>query len=96
MVALNQATGKILWQHAFKSSPYGGAVVTNDVVFTTTFNGILWALSTKTGKVLWQSQLSAGTNATVTVAGDTVITAASLPLSATQSANIVAYRLPGS
>jgi alcohol dehydrogenase (cytochrome c) len=96
MVALNQATGKILWQHDFTSSPYGGAVVTNDVVFTTTFDGVLWALSAKTGKVLWQSQLSAGTNATVTVAGDTVITAASLPLSATQTAEIVAYRLPAS
>jgi glucose dehydrogenase len=96
MVALSQATGKILWQHPFNSSPYGGVVVTNDVVFTTTFNGILWALSAKTGKVLWQSQLSAGTNATVTVAGNTIITAASLPLSATQTANIVAYRLPSS
>jgi outer membrane protein assembly factor BamB len=96
MVALNQATGKIVWQHNFTSSPYGAAVVTNDVVFTTTFNGILWALSAKTGHVLWQTQLSAGTNATVTVAGGYVITAASLPLSQTQSANIVAYKLPGS
>jgi alcohol dehydrogenase (cytochrome c) len=96
MVAINQATGKIVWQHAFKSSPYGSAAVTNDVVFTTTFNGILWALSTKTGKVLWQTQLSAGTNASVTIVGNTVITASSLPLSATQSANIVAFRLPAS
>jgi outer membrane protein assembly factor BamB len=96
MVALDQATGKVLWQHDFTSSPYGGAVVTNDVVFTTTFNGMLWALNAKTGAVLWQTQLSAGTNATVIVAGGYVITASSLPLSQTQSANIVAYHLPAS
>jgi outer membrane protein assembly factor BamB len=96
MVAINQATGQILWQHVFTSSPYGGVVVTNDVLFTTTFNGILSALDAKSGAVLWQTQLSAGTNATAIVAGGYVITAASLPLSATQSANIVAYHLPGS
>ena len=94
LVALNQATGKIVWGHRFAQSPYGAATVTNDVVFTTTFDGMLWALSTKTGQVLWQKQLSAGTNATVAVAGDTIITAASLPLSQTQTAEIVAYRLP--
>ena len=96
MVSLNQKTGKTAWSHAFTSSPYGGATVTNDVVFTTTFDGSLWGLSAKTGQTLWQQQLSAGTNATVAVAGGYVITAASLPLSATQTAEIVAYKLPGS
>jgi alcohol dehydrogenase (cytochrome c) len=92
---LNQKTGKLVWSHQFASSPYGGATVSNDVVFTTTFDGSLWALSAKTGKALWQQQLSAGTNATVAVSGGYVITAASLPLTATQTADIVAYKLPG-
>jgi outer membrane protein assembly factor BamB len=96
MTALNQKTGKPVWTHQFTSSPYGGATVSNDVVFTTTFDGTLWALSTKTGAVLWQQQLSAGTNATVAVADGYVITAASLPLTATQTADIVAYKLPSS
>jgi alcohol dehydrogenase (cytochrome c) len=96
MVALNQATGKFAWVHHFTSSPYGAATVTNDVVFTTTFDGTVWALSTKTGQVLWQQQLAAGTNATVAIAGDTLITAASLPLAQDQVAAIVAYRLPAS
>jgi alcohol dehydrogenase (cytochrome c) len=94
LVALNQATGKKVWVHAFASSPYGGATVTNDVVFTTTFDGTLWALSTKTGQVLWSEQLPAGTNANVAVAGNFVITAASLPLTQTQTPEIVAYKLP--
>ena len=94
MVALSLANGKLVWAHRFNQSPYGAATVTNDVVFTTTFDGMLWALSTKTGQVVWQKQLSAGTNATVAVAGNTIVTAASLPLSQTQTAEIVAYRLP--
>ena len=53
MVAIDKATGKILWDHKFATPAYGAATVTNDVVFTTTFDGTAWALSTKTGKVLW-------------------------------------------
>jgi alcohol dehydrogenase (cytochrome c) len=96
MVDLNQKTGKQVWSHSFASSPYGGATVSNDVVFTTTFDGTLWGLSSKTGLPLFSTQLSAGTNATVAVADGYVITAASLPLTATQTAEIVAYKLPGS
>jgi outer membrane protein assembly factor BamB len=94
VVALNQKTGKTVWVQNFAHSPYGGATVTNDVVFTTTFDGTIWALSAKTGQVLWQKQLPAGTNANVAVAGGFVITAASLPLSQTQTPQIIAYKLP--
>ncbi|HET6174053.1 MAG TPA: PQQ-binding-like beta-propeller repeat protein [Gaiellales bacterium] len=92
-VALNQATGKIVWDHKFSQSPYGAASLTNDVAFTTTYDGTVWALSTKTGKVLWSAKLPAGTNTPVTIAGDTVITAGSFPQSKTQKSTIVAYRL---
>ena len=92
-VALDQATGKIVWDHKFNQSPYGAASLTNDVAFTTTYDGTVWALSTKTGKVLWSAKLPAGTNTPVTIAGDTVITAGSFPQSKTQKALIVAYRL---
>ncbi len=80
-VALDQATGKIVWDHKFNQSPYGAASLTNDVAFTTTYDGTLWALNTKTGKVLWSAKLPAGTNTPVTIAGDTVITAGSFPQS---------------
>ena len=79
IVALNQATGKIVWDHKLNQSPYGAASLTNDVLFTTTFDGKLWALSTKTGKALWSAQLPANTNTPVAIAGNTVITAGSFP-----------------
>jgi alcohol dehydrogenase (cytochrome c) len=93
IVALSQATGKIVWDHKIARSPYGAASLTNDVLFTTTFDGTVWAFSTKTGKTLWSAKLPAGTNTPVAIAGDTVITAGSFPQSKTQKAQIVAYRL---
>jgi alcohol dehydrogenase (cytochrome c) len=95
IVALNQATGKIVWDHKLNQSPYGAASITNDVLFTTTFDGKLWAFDTKDGKTLWSTQLPAGTNTPVAIAGNTVITAGSFPQGKSQKAQIVAYRLPG-
>ena len=37
MVAVNQDTGTVEWDTPLPSSPYGAATVTNNVVFTTTF-----------------------------------------------------------
>ena len=68
--------------------------LTNDVVFTTTFDGTVWALNSPTAQVLWQQEAPAGTNTPVTIAGDTVITAGSFPQTKTQVPAIVAYRLP--
>jgi len=68
--------------------------VTNDVVFTTTFHGDLYALDAATGKILLAKPLSAGTNAPVTVDGDYVIAGADIPaLDTQQQALIIAYKL---
>ena len=93
MVAINQATGKIKWQHHFAHSPYGGAAVTNDLVFTTTFDGTLWALNKNTGAAVWHKKLPAGSNSTVAIDGDTVLTGAGFPEGAHQKPTFVAYRI---
>jgi alcohol dehydrogenase (cytochrome c) len=93
MVAVNQDTGTIDWDTPLPSSPYGAATVTNDVVFTTTFHGDLYALDTATGKILLETPMSAGSNAPVAVDGDYVIAGAGAPLSGTQRSLIIAYRL---
>jgi outer membrane protein assembly factor BamB len=93
MVAIDQATGKIKWQHQFASSPYGGAAVSNDLVWTTTFDGTLWALNKNTGAAVWHTKLSAGTNSTVAIDGDTVLTGAGFPEGKGQKATFVAYRI---
>src|SRR5262249_56331957 len=52
MVAVSQDTGKVEWADKLPSSPYGAAAVTNDVVFTTTYGGDLYAFSAATGAIL--------------------------------------------
>jgi alcohol dehydrogenase (cytochrome c) len=91
MVAVNQATGKIKWDDKLPSSPYGAATITNNVVFTTTYSGHLYAFNTATGAILLNTPLSAGSNAPLTIDGDYVIAGAAVPLSG--QALIIAYKL---
>jgi alcohol dehydrogenase (cytochrome c) len=93
MVAVNQDTGKIEWAHKLPSSPYGAAAVTNNVVFTTTYNGHLYAFNAATGAILLNTPLSAQTNAPVTIDGDYVIVGAGLAVSTAQQPLIIAYKL---
>jgi len=91
MVAVNQDSGKIEWDDKLPSSPYGAATVTNNVVFTTTYHGHLYAFNATTGAILLNTPLSAGSNAPVAIAGDYVIAGAAVPLSG--QALIIAYKL---
>jgi outer membrane protein assembly factor BamB len=93
LVAVDEATGKVKWDNKLPSSAYGAATITNGVVFTTTYDGTLYAFNSDTGAQLWKTKLSAGTNAPVAVFGDTVVTAGSLPSGVGQKPLIIAYRL---
>jgi outer membrane protein assembly factor BamB len=93
MVAVSQDTGRVDWDDALPSSPDGAAAVTNDLVFTTTLSGHLYAFDAATGTILLNTPLSAGSNAPVTIDGDYVIVGAGAPLSKGQRPLIIAYRL---
>jgi outer membrane protein assembly factor BamB len=93
MVAVNQDTGTVEWDTPLPSSPYGAATVTNDVVFTTTFNGDLYALDAVTGAILFKTPMSAGSNAPVAVDGDYVIAGAGAAFSSKERDMIIAYKL---
>ena len=92
LVAVDETTGNVRWDDKLPSSAYGAATIANDVVFTTTFNGTLYAFNASNGAELWHTNLSSTTNAPVAVDGNTVLTAASFP-SAAGRALIIAYRL---
>ena len=97
MIAVDQDTGKIVWDDKLPSSPYGAAAVTNNVVFTTTYSGDLYAFNAATGAILLKTPLSAGTNAPVAIAGDYVIVGAGVPsLSKSRQSLIIAYELGAS
>jgi alcohol dehydrogenase (cytochrome c) len=94
MVAVNQDTGTVEWDDKLPSAPYGAATVTNDVVFTTTYNGYLYAFNAATGAILLKTPLSTNTNAPVAVDGSYVLVgAAAATTSASHRALIIAYKL---
>lgn len=93
MVAIDLATGKSLWTTGLSQMPLGGATVSNDLVFTTTFTGEIVALSRQDGAIAWTTQLPAGSNATLAIVGDTMLAGAGFPLTTTQHPVVVAYRL---
>ncbi len=93
MVALNVTDGSPKWKRDLAQPAYGAATVSNDLVFTTTFEGKLIALDRDDGSVAWEQQMPAGTNATVAIVGDTLVTAASFPQNKDQKPVIIAYRL---
>ncbi len=95
LVAVNQDTGELDWADPLPSSPYGGAAVTNDVVFTTIYAGYLYAVDAAAGTILRRRPLSAGTNAPVTIDGDYVIVGTSIIRSARQRPLIIAYKIGG-
>ena len=95
LVALDVLTGRVKWDLKLPHSPYGAATVSNDVVFTTTYDGTLWGVGARSGKVLWRAKLPAATDAPVAISGDTLITTGSIPLDESQKPAIVAYRLSG-
>jgi len=93
MLALDLATGRILWDTKLPQMADGDATVVNDLVFTTTFDGRLIAFARKTGKIVWNQKLPAFTNAPVAVVGDTLVTAASFPGGKGQTTEVIAFRL---
>jgi outer membrane protein assembly factor BamB len=76
LVALDDATGTPLWTRRFPSANFGCATVANDVVFTSTYDGVVYALSTRDGRILWRTTMRAGMNSCPAVAGDTLLVGA--------------------
>jgi outer membrane protein assembly factor BamB len=93
VVALDLATGRVRWDRKLPHGMYGGATLTNDLVFTTTYDGTLWALARRTGRVVWKAPLPAGSIAPVAISGDTVLSAGGIRTAKRQRLAITAFRL---
>jgi outer membrane protein assembly factor BamB len=92
--ALSLATGRVEWDTKVSTLPLGATTVSNDLVFTTLYNGTLLALNRATGAIVSKLKLPTSTNSPIAIAGNTVIVPAGGPkASATDSGNpqLVAY-----
>ena len=95
LAAIDSATGKIVWQKRLPSPAYGAATVANDVVFTATLAGKIYAFDTQTGKALSTMTGPAGINAFPAVTKNMLIigAGASSPAIKKPQNEIVAYSL---
>jgi alcohol dehydrogenase (cytochrome c) len=77
--ALDTATGALLWQRRLPSMAFGAATVANDVVFTSTYDGTIYAFAIATGRQLWKARARAGINSFPAIAGGTLFVGAAAP-----------------
>jgi outer membrane protein assembly factor BamB len=96
--ALNVTTGKVEWATKVNGLPDGATTVSNNLVFTTLFQGELVALNSSTGAIVYTAQLPRSTNAPVAIAGNTIIIATGGPKYGSNNgpSQIVAYTVPPS
>jgi outer membrane protein assembly factor BamB len=96
--SLNLATGKVEWDTKVPSLPLGAATVSNDLVFTTLYNGVLIVLNRGTGAIVYRRQLPTTSNSPVAVFGNTVLVPAGGPVTSSPGSGgnpqLVAYTVP--
>ena len=91
LVALAAANGHRLWERRLPSPAFGCATVSNDVVFTATFDGTLYALAAEDGRTLWQERLRAGINACPAIVGDLLVVGAGVRRPGGGAPEVVAF-----
>ena len=76
----------------------GAVTVSNDLVFTTLYNGVLLAFDRDTGAIVYRHQLPTSTNAPIAIAGNSVIVPAGAPVTSASGApgpaQLVVYTVP--
>lgn len=96
--ALSLATGKVEWDTKVPAIPLGAATVSNGLVFTTLYNGVLIALNRDTGAIVYRRQLPTTTNSPIAVFGNTVLVPAGGPQLSSSGGGgnpqLVAYTVP--
>ena len=73
LVAIDVSTGHSIWNKSFDSMTIGGATIVNDLVFTSTLDGMIYTLDKKTGAEVWTYQAPGGINGWPAVSGDFIM-----------------------
>lgn len=72
-IALDVNSGEILWSTPLPSIGFGAATVVNDLLFTATYDGVIYALGREDGAIVWRYQAPGGIIAWPAVADDTIV-----------------------
>jgi alcohol dehydrogenase (cytochrome c) len=96
--ALSLATGKVEWDTKVSAMPLGAATVSNDLVFTTLYNGTLLAVNRATGAVVFSRALPTSANSPIAITTNAILVPAGAPQTSAKAgpnnAQLVAYTLP--
>jgi alcohol dehydrogenase (cytochrome c) len=96
--ALSLATGKVEWDTKIPTMPLSATTVSNDLVFTTLYNGALIALNRGTGAIVYQRQLPTSANSPIALFANTVLVPAGGPKTSASGGGgnpqLVAYTVP--
>jgi outer membrane protein assembly factor BamB/mono/diheme cytochrome c family protein len=92
MTAIDVKTGAKLWETELPQVPFGAATISNDLVFTTLYDGTILALNREDGEIVWEEKLPGGTNSPLVIEGGTLIAVNSVA-SGSEKPQVVAYRL---
>lgn len=104
LVALDGATGKVLWDVQLPAPLYAAATVVNDLVFTGGLDGVIRAHKVDDGSAVWSYQATAGVNAPLAISGDYLYIPAGGPIyaskdtkepKATPVPNLIALKIGG-
>jgi alcohol dehydrogenase (cytochrome c) len=90
LVAVDAATGEIVFDVDLPGDGLGATTVVNDLVLTSTFDGLLLAYDRFTGEEVWRHQADGFVNGSPAVVGNLVI----WPVSGSQPGELLAFRLP--
>lgn len=89
LVALDVNTGKPVWNTNFSSIDIGAATVVNDLVFTSTLDGTIYALNAKTGEKTWSYRVQGGINGWPAAAQDYIL----FPVGLGPTPKLLAFKL---
>jgi outer membrane protein assembly factor BamB len=95
--ALDVTTGHVEWDTKVPAMPLGATTVSNDLVFTTLYNGVLIALDRSTGAIVYRHSLPTSANAPIAIAGNAILVPAggsSILGPKGGSPQLVAYTVP--
>jgi alcohol dehydrogenase (cytochrome c) len=90
LVAIEAATGDVVFEVPIPGDALGAATVVNDLVLTSTLGGLLLAYDRFTGEEVWRHQADGIVNGWPAVVGDTIL----WPISGTEPSTLIAFRLP--
>lgn len=91
MVAIDAATGAIEWEVDLPGDSFGGATVSGDLIFTSSFGGEILALDRATGKTVWSYEAPGGINGWPALAGDELY----VPVGMADPPQLLKFELPG-